>query len=215
MSLRWTEEDLEAYLRGRAGTSSDPATGRATVPRDFRHRFAGNSPQDCFPSAQRPKGEGKEQRDRLPEAGERRPHPTRPQAGPPSPKGKAEEATEEEEQIALFEWAARMTGKMPELEWLYHIPNGGSRGPAEAGRFRAMGVRRGVPDVALDVARGGYHGLRIEMKRARGGKTSPDQDRWIDHLRAEGSRAEVCHGWTAAARVIEEYMAGGGDIKGE
>lgn len=120
--------------------------------------------------------------------------------------------TEDEEQIALFEWAARMTGKMPELEWLYHIPNGGSRGPAEAGRFRAMGVRRGVPDVALDVARGGYHGLRIEMKRARGGKTSPDQDRWIAHLRAEGYRAEVCHGWTAAARVIEEYMAGGGDI---
>lgn len=200
MSLRWTEEDLEAYLGRRAGTSSDTATGRATVPRDFRPRFAGNSPQDCFPGAQRPKGEGKEPRDRMPEAGERRPHPTEP--------------TEEEEQIALFEWAERMTGRWPELEWLYHIPNGGSRGPAEAGRFRAMGVRRGVPDVALDVARGGYHGLRIEMKRARGGKTSPDQDRWIEHLRAEGYRAEVCHGWTAAARVIEEYMNGGNANEG-
>ena len=165
MSLRWTEEDLEAY-RQRQGKQVEGTSSVTASPCHLPRR------------------------------------------------GKAVEMvpTEDEEQIALFEWAARMTGKMPELEWLYHIPNGGSRGPAEAGRFRAMGVRRGVPDVALDVARGGYHGLRIEMKRARGGKTSPDQDRWIAHLRAEGYRAEVCHGWTAAARVIEEYMAGGGDI---
>lgn len=116
--------------------------------------------------------------------------------------------TEEEEQITLFEWAGRMTYTYPELRWLYHVPNGGSRGKAEAGRFKAMGVRKGVPDVALDIPRGGLHGLRIEMKRRDGGKLSDAQREWIDHYNAIGYRAVVCHGWQEAAKVIEEYLKG-------
>ena len=116
--------------------------------------------------------------------------------------------TEEEEQITLFEWAATMTYTYPELRWMYHVPNGGSRGKAEAGRFKAMGVRKGVPDVALDIPRGGLHGLRIEMKRRDGGKLSDDQLEWIDHYNDIGYRTVVCHGWQEAAKVIEEYLKG-------
>ena len=118
--------------------------------------------------------------------------------------------TEEEEQITLFEWAGRMNYTYPDLRWLYHVPNGGSRGKAEAGRFKAMGVRKGVPDVALDIPRGGLHGLRIEMKRRDGGKLSDAQREWIDHYNAIGYRAVVCHGWQEAAKVIEEYLKGEG-----
>ena len=114
--------------------------------------------------------------------------------------------TEDEEQMALFAWAERMTGKWPELRWLYHVPNGGSRGPAEAGRFKAMGVKSGVPDVALDEPRGGFHGLRIEMKRRKGGKVSDEQLEWINHMNAVGYRAVVCYGWDEARMVIELYM---------
>lgn len=68
--------------------------------------------------------------------------------------------TEEDEQIALFLWAKMASATMPELDLLYHIPNGGSRGKAEAGRFKASGVKAGVPDIFLPVARGGKHGAR-------------------------------------------------------
>ena len=118
------------------------------------------------------------------------------------------EPSEENEQITLFEWAATMTYTYPELRWMYHIPNGGSRGKAEAGRFRAMGVKSGVPDVALDIPRGGFHGLRVEMKRRDGGKLSDAQKEWIDHYNAIGYRAVVCHGWQEAAKAIEEYLKG-------
>lgn len=116
------------------------------------------------------------------------------------------EPSEEQEQITLFEWAETMTYTYPDLRWLYHVPNGGSRGTAEAGRFKAMGVKSGVPDVALDIPRGGFHGLRVEMKRTKGGKLSDAQREWIDHYNAIGYRAVVCHGWQEAAKAIEEYL---------
>ena len=50
--------------------------------------------------------------------------------------------TESVEQQCLFRWAAFQSGRFPELALLYHVPNGGSRKKAEAGRFRAEGVRR-------------------------------------------------------------------------
>lgn len=117
--------------------------------------------------------------------------------------------TEDMEQIALFDWARVNEGHFPELSRLFHVPNGGSRGPAEAGRFKAMGVKRGVPDVFLDVPRGGFHGLRIEMKRRHGGKVSEDQTDWIDWYNSNGYRAVVCYGWDEAREEIENYLHGG------
>ena len=115
--------------------------------------------------------------------------------------------TEDEEQIALFRWAAMMEWKYPQLRRLYHIPNGGKRTKAEAGIFKAMGVKSGVPDVHLPVARGGYHGLYVEMKRTKGGQVSQDQKDWIEDLTREGYFAVVCRGWEEASRVIEGYLS--------
>lgn len=128
-------------------------------------------------------------------------------------RGKAFGATEDEEQMALFTWANHMavSGRLPELARLFHVPNGGSRGPAEAGRFKAMGVKKGVPDVFLDVPRGGFHGLRIEMKRRRGGVLSDEQADWIDWYNANGYRADVCYGWDEARTEIEDYLRGDGE----
>src|SRR5262245_64718583 len=47
----------------------------------------------------------------------------------------------------------------------FAIPNGGARDVITAGRLKAEGVRAGVPDVCLPVARAGYHGLFLEVKR--------------------------------------------------
>ncbi len=89
---------------------------------------------------------------------------------------------------------------------LYHVPNGGSRKKAEAGRFRAEGVKAGVPDLCLPVARGGDHGLYVELKRLKGSKTSDDQKAWLSELAAQGYFTALCKGWEAAAKVITEYL---------
>lgn len=62
-------------------------------------------------------------------------------------KNKMPVPTEAQEQMTLFSWAAMQSGKYPELNLLYHVPNGGSRHKAEAGRLRAEGVKAGVPDL--------------------------------------------------------------------
>ncbi|MCL2703876.1 MAG: VRR-NUC domain-containing protein [Defluviitaleaceae bacterium] len=115
--------------------------------------------------------------------------------------------TESEEQQALFEWAQYQKGKYPEIELLYHTPNGGRRGKAEAGRFKAEGVKSGVPDLFLPVARGGYFGLYVEMKRRKGGKESDAQLELFPKLRKQGYKVETCKGWEAAAQTIIKYMA--------
>ena len=58
-------------------------------------------------------------------------------------KNKMPVPTEAQEQMTLFSWAAMQSGKYPELNLLYHVPNGGSRHKAEAGRLRAEGVKAG------------------------------------------------------------------------
>ena len=114
--------------------------------------------------------------------------------------------TESEEQQALFEWAQYHRGAHPEIDLLYHIPNGGRRGKAEAGRFKNEGVKSGVPDICLPVARGGFHGLYIEMKRQKGSRTSGEQKDWIEWLWRQGYKAVICKGWQEAAQIIREYL---------
>lgn len=114
--------------------------------------------------------------------------------------------TEAQEQATLFEWAAYAAKKHPELALMFHIPNEGKRsGRTGAGLIR-QGLKRGVPDVFLPVARGGKHGLFIEMKRVKGGTVSQEQREWREKLRAQGYAAEICFGWEAAAAVIRKYL---------
>lgn len=116
--------------------------------------------------------------------------------------------TESAEQQALMQWAARSAGRLPGVELLFHIPNGGSRGKAEAGRFKAEGVKSGVPDLFLPVARGCCHGLFIEMKRRRGGRLSVAQKLWLEALEKQGYAVAVCRGWDEAAQEIAAYLGG-------
>lgn len=117
---------------------------------------------------------------------------------------------EDNEQIVLFRWAQFQSVKYPELDLLFHIPNGGRRDKREAARFKAMGVKPGVSDVFLPVARGGYHGLFIELK-APGGRASNYQKKFINLIRNQGYRAEICFGWEQASQVILSYIGGKND----
>lgn len=112
---------------------------------------------------------------------------------------------EDAEQVTLFKWAAFQSGKYPGLSLMFHIPNGGKRDAREAARFKAMGVKPGVPDIFLPLPRGDYHGLFIELK-ANGGRVSKFQQEFIARLREQGYRVEACFGWEAAAAVVIQYL---------
>jgi len=114
--------------------------------------------------------------------------------------------TESSEQITLFQWAVYNAKTMPELALLHHVPNGGLRTKATAGRMRSEGVKAGVPDICLPVPRGAYHGLYIELKRVGGAGPTKHQQKWIDALARQGYKASVCFGWESAAREIQAYI---------
>ena len=114
--------------------------------------------------------------------------------------------TEHQEQCALFEWAAWMESRWPELRLLHAIPNGGKRDIRTAAMLKAEGVKPGVPDICLPVPRGGKHGLYIELKRRKGGAVSEAQQAWIRALCGQGYACTVCHGWDAARDEIMGYL---------
>lgn len=116
--------------------------------------------------------------------------------------------TEAQEQESLFRWAAYNRVKYPELELMYHVPNGGGRNLIEAAHLKAQGVKPGVPDICLPVPNIKYTALYIELKRRKGGKVSDAQRGWITALNRVGCRAVVCHGWDEAREEIERYLGG-------
>ena len=121
------------------------------------------------------------------------------------PGPKSARSLEHLEQVAFFDWAESMLAEIPQLALLYAVPNGGKRSIAVAGKLKMEGVKPGVPDVVLPVARGTYHALYIEMKEPRGGIT-PAQADWQFSLSREGNRVVVCTTWEAARDHVLAYL---------
>ena len=120
---------------------------------------------------------------------------------------------EEQEQTAVFRWARMQEGAHPELALLHHIPNGGARSKATAGRLKAEGVKAGIPDICLPVPKNGYGALYIELKvpenkalGVRKGRVSDYQAAMLKSLSDYGNRAVVCYGAEEAIRAIKEYI---------
>lgn len=114
--------------------------------------------------------------------------------------------TESEEQQYLFQWADRLCFHYPELTLLYHIPNEGKRSKSTGAKMKREGMKSGVPDIHLPVAKGPYHSLYIELKRKKGSTTTQAQKTWQQLLGKYGNAAYICYGWEEAAKVIEEYL---------
>lgn len=118
---------------------------------------------------------------------------------------------EDTEQMGVIDWANWNTNRFPELQLLFHVPNGGKRSATEAARFKAMGVKAGVPDLCLPVPRGGYAGLYIEMKYGKN-KPTDNQKQWIADLKAQGYKVEVCWSGEDATWLLENYLSQGTTI---
>lgn len=88
---------------------------------------------------------------------------------------------------------------------IFAIPNGGRRNKKEAYWLKRTGVKSGVPDLCIPVARKGYHGLYIEMKYGRN-KPTDEQEKWIALLNDNGYCATVCVGAKEAMNFINWYF---------
>jgi VRR-NUC domain len=110
--------------------------------------------------------------------------------------------TEHEEQCKVIEWC----DQDPIAKKIFAIPNGSHKSPATAAKFKREGLRPGVPDLFLPVARRGFHGLFIEMKRTKGSVISDDQGKWIVQLGLDGYSCWVCRGADEAISVIQDYL---------
>ena len=117
--------------------------------------------------------------------------------------------TEAQHQMNVIKWTQQpsIRKKFPELKLLYHIPNERKCSAVQGRQLKLQGVKSGVPDLHLPVARGNYHSLYIEMK-AEKGRTSDEQKWWLEELKYQGCRCEVCYGWKEAVMVLEEYLCG-------
>jgi len=118
---------------------------------------------------------------------------------------------ESQHQGLLIEWAKYYK----EAQYLFAIPNG-THIRSHQGRAKAKrdGLRSGVPDLMLPVARHGFNGLFIELKKPKtakspAGKASNEQMKWIDDLTNQGYLAVICVGWEAAKVTIEGYLGEG------
>ncbi len=107
----------------------------------------------------------------------------------------------------MIAWAAYAQRKYPELELLFHVPNGEARDPRTAAKLKWLGVRPGVPDLLLPVPRGPYAGLALEMKRRKSGRASDAQERFLGLLKASGWHAAICAGAEEAIGELRRYLA--------
>ena len=109
--------------------------------------------------------------------------------------------SEAEHQEKIFNWAKYV----PELKWMFAIPNGGYRRPLEALRFKKQGVKAGVSDIFLPLPRGGYHGLFIELKVGKNRPTRNQLD-FLADMEKEGYQCAVCYGSDEAIKTINAYI---------
>ena len=113
--------------------------------------------------------------------------------------------SEDTEQINVVSWAGWNMSRYPELKWLFHVPNGGSRNKQEAVKFKQMGVKAGVSDLCLPYPKGSYCGLFVEMKFGNN-RQQDTQKEFLADMAAAGHFVATCYSAEEAIKVIEEYL---------
>lgn len=113
--------------------------------------------------------------------------------------------SEHQLQANFFDWAARQACKYPDLKKMFAIPNGGLRNVIVASKLKREGVKSGIPDVCMPVARGGFIGFWIEFKVGKN-KCTPAQVERIEQLRADGHNVAVCYTLEEGIAAVVWYL---------
>lgn len=99
--------------------------------------------------------------------------------------------------------------------FLFSIPNGAKIGghitrrgfPVMAAILVGEGLTEGVADLLLAIARGGFHGLFIEMKTIVGVLSDKQRD-FLERQAGEGYAVAVCKTVDEFEKTISDYMTG-------
>ncbi len=110
-------------------------------------------------------------------------------------------------QVACVKW---FRYKYPKLKMnLFAIPNGGSRGKWEGGRFKAEGVVAGVADLFLAVPKNGIygtrHGLFVELK-LRPNKLTENQLEFLYAVTKQGYQWEIVYTFDEFEEIINNWI---------
>lgn len=101
-------------------------------------------------------------------------------------------------QIACVAWFRAQYASIWNL--LFSVPNGGARSKTEGAILKAEGATRGVADLLLLVARGGFGALAIEMKTtSKKSDQSEQQIEWETAATQAGNKYVV-------VRTLEEFQ---------
>lgn len=135
---------------------------------------------------------------------------------------------EHQHQVALIKWAnnQRITpanrGAFEEklkgarlIDFLFAIPNGGSRTKSEGASLKREGVKAGVSDLMLAVPSCGFCGLFIELKKppadkAKGtgaGKVTQEQVYFSESMIKVNHAVVFCWGMNEAVETIMAYLS--------
>lgn len=108
------------------------------------------------------------------------------------------------DQVRVLDWLER---NMKEVyRYTHATPNGGLRSKTTAIKMVAEGQKKGYPDLSLDLPRGGYHGMRIEMKHGDNRLTA-EQFEWMTRLSAAGYYCFEARSAEEAIEAIKEYVS--------
>ena len=106
--------------------------------------------------------------------------------------------SEHDEQVTLCQWLDLIGVTY------FAVPNGSNKSITAQRKFKAEGLKAGVPDIVCLLE--GGKALFIEMKRRKGSTTSKEQKEWQERLHALGFDAYVCKGASEAIAVIEKHL---------
>jgi hypothetical protein len=95
--------------------------------------------------------------------------------------------------------------KYPELEYLYAVPNGMRTSMAVAVKAKREGLKAGVPDLFLPVARLGFYGLYLETKTKKG-CLSPSQKKYKNFLELQGYKYVVYRDIETGLKILKNYL---------
>ena len=125
---------------------------------------------------------------------------------PERPKSGKRSSPEGRIQAECFAW---FWNEFPQFrKTLFHVPNENEREDSNMiqGAIRkSLGVVAGVADLLFLVARGGYHGLCIEMKDEKGTQ-KPAQKEWQAVVEEQGFKYVICRSFLQFKKIILEYL---------
>jgi len=119
---------------------------------------------------------------------------------------KDQSLSEEELQMHCVRyWRERFRPDSDAYHLLYKVHNEGKKNKKQAAKDKSLGIVSGAADVNVDIAKHGYHGLRIEFKTVFG-KQSSNQKRFEQALIKNGYLYRVIRSLDEFKELINWYL---------